>query len=454
MKKFTGSLVIVLALSNSAFAICYNKYVSAANSSNLGCYDTPPVYTAPSGCSISSSQMVGCLAFYEICCTGDTTRYEDGAAQTMTGSNVTVGQEYEVANQLYEEALAGVGGSFSPSCQAGFRTTSEGKGFIYDVKPDPANLTKSEVRVSMFDRVGCESFSNNTTIILEPIGGTGGGGSGGSTDMTATNTILNNIKTRLDQLPATDNNPVLTEIKTILENGLAVTGGGSTDMTATNNLLDAIKTKLDGSCSLQWSSNGGECGWWGPGFTLEPPYTWQCTGGNVQVCDGLVVKDSQTLQALNDIKDLLASGGGSGGSTDMTETNGILSTISGFITDIKDFFAGASSLPENVDNTASKPAYSSSFFETGTPTLDSYKTAFNGFTNDMKATPLFGLVGGFFGGAPTGGSSVVSFNGGVYGTHSYDFSSWSSIMSVIKGIILVMFAAASMKIIFLKGGSG
>lgn len=456
MKKFTGSLLIVLFAVNSSFAICYNKYLSAADSSNLGCYDSPPVYTPPSGCSISSSQMVGCLAHYQICCTGETTRYEDGAAQTMIGSNVNVGQEYEVANQLYQEALAGVGGSFSPACQSGFRSTSEARGFVYDVKPDPANLTKSEVRVSMFDRVGCESFSNNTTIILEPIGGTGGG-TGGivNIDMTATNTILNDIKTRLSELPGTDNNPVLLEIKTILQNGLAVTGGGSTDMTATNDLLTAIRTKLNGSCTSLWDPNL-NCSWGDWDRDPATPDTPNCLGGDVITCNGIQVTDPTTVAALNDIKNILASGGGGGGTVnvDMTETNGFLSTISGLFADIKGFFNGASSLPENVDNTASKPAYSSSFFEIGTPTLDSYKGAFNGFTNDMKATPLYGLVGGFFRGAPTGGSSVVSFNGGVYGTHSYDFSSWVSIMSVIKGIVLVMFAAASIRIIFLKGGSG
>lgn len=439
LKSVLVSFLIMFLFVSESFAFCYQKVMSTAYRSTdsgmvLGCFDIVPVYTPSTGCSVSSSAMQGCLAVYQICCDDSVTGYETGAPHIDTLTGVDVGSEYEAAKLFYEDMQ--VNGYAAPACEPGFQSTWETKGMIHKSEPDPSDFTKSKVTVSTFYRQGCDVFSNTSSSSYTPIGSVGGsGGSGGSIDLTSTNDLLNQIKSAIDSAGTKgDNQGVIDAVNNI--KALLDVGGVANP----SNLLTSIKGVLD----------------------------------------GIDLKDGEGNALLTEIRDILqaggggftgySGGGGSGGTVniDMTETNGLLSGIADLLTSVKDTViaakdsllslvssvSGDSSLGGYVDNTASKPAYSSSFFEAGTPTIDSYKGAFNGFTNDMKATPLFGLVGGFFGGAPTGGSSVVSFNGGVYGTHSYDFSSWSSIMSVIKGIILVMFAAASIKIIFLKGGSG
>jgi hypothetical protein len=397
--------------------VCGNRIVLLINN-NL-CGGTVPTYNPPSGCIVNSSSITGCIAVYQVCCPVEgTPRYTDSGAQVITIPSVTIGTEYDVAASYYESAKDGVN---SPACQSPYITNSEMKGYVYDVKPSPSDYTKSDVRITMWNRVGCEKFTNTTAVPLDPISGGGGSGSG-SVDLTTTNDLLNQIKLAIESAgDKGDNQGVIDAVNNI--KALLDTGGVANP----NTLLQAIK----------------------------------------DVLTGIDAKDAEGNQLLVQIRDILQSGGGftnySGGGTvniDMTETNGLLTDVKNSIISIGESIislvssvSGDSSLGGYVDNTASKPAYSSSFFA-GTPTLESYKASFNAFTKDMMSTPLFGLVGGFFGAVPNGGSSVVSFNGGVYGSHIYDFSSWGSVLSVLRGLVLVMFAAASVRIIFLKGGGG
>lgn len=182
--------------------------------------------------------------------------------------------------------------------------------------------------------------------------------------------------------------------------------GGSTDMTATNALLTSIQTNTARLVS--------------PGAI--------------------------------DVNIVSGGGGVVGVATDMTATNNLIGTGNSSLGSIDNAVSGVSTLPaQGVP--AAVNAYLSSNLVDHIPTVVDYTTEYNTFKTNMEATSLYGLIAGFFGGVPFGGSSVYSFNGGVFGNHSYDFASWGSVMILLRGLTLVAFGAASLRIIFLKGGS-
>lgn len=74
------------------------------------------------------------------------------------------------------------------------------------------------------------------------------------------------------------------------------------------------------------------------------------------------------------------------------------------------------------------------------------------FVNDVKQTPLFSLPSSLLGNIPGGGSSTISFTAGRFGTHTYDFASWGSLLNTLKTIILIIFSAVAVRIVTLKGG--
>lgn len=83
-------------------------------------------------------------------------------------------------------------------------------------------------------------------------------------------------------------------------------------------------------------------------------------------------------------------------------------------------------------------------------------TRFKTFFDQMKTTAVFSLPNQFLNGLPSGGSSTMSFNGGRYGQHTFDFanSSLSPLWNALKGLLLVIFGWYSVKIVALKGGGG
>lgn len=72
---------------------------------------------------------------------------------------------------------------------------------------------------------------------------------------------------------------------------------------------------------------------------------------------------------------------------------------------------------------------------------------FSTFIDDMKKTPFFSLTGSFLGDIPTGGSSTMTFTAGRFGTHTYDFATWGSLLNTLKVIILIIFSAFGFKIV-------
>lgn len=419
-----------------------------------------------SGCAVSYSETSNCVSLYKICCPDTTKSYEDSITLKKTQTAVAVGQEQQIAEGLYEQAKLEI---VPPNCSPGYSKTADLLGYASDIKSNPSDYSKSDVTITAWGRIGCSKFTNTTTVSLNPVSSGGGTAVESLVELQKVNTALTTIKTVLDNIP-NSTNPLLTDIKTLLQDGLnfnsealetginqvAVnTNQVGVNTAAGNEILTAINNKLTQNCTTVWDPNGGSCTTYDHDRNPGTPDITTCTGANVTTCEGLDVSDSASLAKLQEIKDAIIAGQGQSTignysgtfNIDLTETNS-------FLDQIKDFFSGSSTLSEHTDASASKTAYSSSYFEEGIPTSQSYSNEFNGFVSDMKATPLYGLMGGFFNGVPTSGVSVVSFNGGRYGTHSYDFSSWGSILTVIKALVLIIFAAMSMKIIFLKGGSG
>lgn len=178
-------------------------------------------------------------------------------------------------------------------------------------------------------------------------------------------------------------------------------GGGSTDMTATNALLTSIQSNTAGLVS--------------PGAI-----------------------------------DVNVVSGGGGGSTNMAPTNDLISTGNTSLAGIKDALTGESTLPA-VGDPPVVERYKSEYLLDHPPLAAEYKAEFDSFKTDMQATDLYSLMNSFFHPNQGGGSSLYSFNAGQFGNHSYDFSSWGGVMSLLRGLTLVAFSATSMRVIFLKG---
>ena len=83
------------------------------------------------------------------------------------------------------------------------------------------------------------------------------------------------------------------------------------------------------------------------------------------------------------------------------------------------------------------------------------KTLVSGFLDSMKASSFFSMPSSLFQSFPSGGSPDISFNAGRFGTHTYNFSTaWASIIPLLKGIIIAVFAVVAVKVVVLKGGGG
>lgn len=207
-------------------------------------------------------------------------------------------------------------------------------------------------------------------------------------------------------------------------------GGTATDMGPTNTLITQSNTLLTDINTKLSAPSGG----------------------------GTATDMTQTNSLLNDIKTNTAGGGSS---TDMTATNNLLTGIdtgikgtggtNELLGDVKNSLSGPSTLPSAPASSVPAP-YTSPHLTDHIPTSDDYVSEFNSFKTKMENTTLYGLIGKFFKPTIGGGSSVFSFNAGKFGNHSYDFSSWGGIMSLLRGLVIIAFGAVAMRILF-KGGS-
>lgn len=76
--------------------------------------------------------------------------------------------------------------------------------------------------------------------------------------------------------------------------------------------------------------------------------------------------------------------------------------------------------------------------------------------NTIKTSSLFSLPLNLTNNLPVAGTPVISFNAGVFGSHTYDFgdANWSWVLLVLRSILLIAFSYVGIKIVVLKGGGG
>jgi hypothetical protein len=100
------------------------------------------------------------------------------------------------------------------------------------------------------------------------------------------------------------------------------------------------------------------------------------------------------------------------------------------------------------------PAFTGFWSVVAWPAAPSISERFLEFINDLKATSFWSLPSTMTTGFPSGGDPSISFNGGVFGSHTYTFASWGSgLFNVIKGIVLVICSWVGIRIA-VKGGGG
>ena len=70
----------------------------------------------------------------------------------------------------------------------------------------------------------------------------------------------------------------------------------------------------------------------------------------------------------------------------------------------------------------------------------------------VKGSALFNYGAGFFKSVPSGGSSIVTFDGGkTYGQHTIDLSNtMSDALNAFKAVVMVIFGFLSIRAIIMK----
>jgi|GEM_PF-3130741 len=93
------------------------------------------------------------------------------------------------------------------------------------------------------------------------------------------------------------------------------------------------------------------------------------------------------------------------------------------------------------------PGYSGSLSTVPWTAPNSFATRWGTFQGSIQSSGLFGLWGSSFGSVPSGGSSTYTFNAGVFGNHTYDFSSWgSTVFGLLSGIVQIACGFVAVKI--------
>lgn len=465
MKKFVISLFLLICTPVYAAEICGWNVVLEVVPSDSDCPESPSDYpfVLKPGCTVNVSDTGGCISNYKVCCPDTTKSYLNSVNIKKTQILVPIGQEMDIIESLVAQAQAEVA---VPICSDGYNRVIDNPGYYADIKSNSSDFTKSDIVVTAFSRVGCSKFDNNSTIVLNPLQSGGGSTVESLVELQKVNTALTTIKTVLDNIP-NSTNPLLTDIKTLLQTGLNFNSEAletginqvGVNTAAGNEILTAINNKLTQNCTTVWDPNGGVCSWYD--YDRDGiPETQLCTGENVTTCEGLDVSDSASLAKLQEIKDAIIAGQGQGGSMgnysgtvniDLTETNGFLSDIKDFLGDIKSWSLYTPSPFVDANLTADGYKSTTGGLTGSIPSLQDYKDEFSNFATLAKQSVLAQTIEGVFGGAPTTGVSVVSFNGGVYGVHSFDFSFWSPFFSVIRGFCLILSVVTCINIIVLKG---
>jgi hypothetical protein len=113
--------------------------------------------------------------------------------------------------------------------------------------------------------------------------------------------------------------------------------------------------------------------------------------------------------------------------------------------------AGTSTATTN-DQAYTDPAYSGGFTAVPWATPVDFGVRWNTFATSVQTSGLFALWGNSFGSPGSGGSSTYTFNAGVFGNHTYDFSTWgSTVFGLLSGLVQISCGFVGVKIACLSG---
>lgn len=151
---------------------------------------------------------------------------------------------------------------------------------------------------------------------------------------------------------------------------------------------------------------------------------------------------------------------GSGGAGNGTGTGGLSLTdtataVQQGVTNAITPLGQGLSVPSTTYNNPVLPT-AQSLIDAKDSSINGIKGDFTSTMNTIKASPLFSLPLNLTNNLPVSGSPVISFNAGVFGSHSYDFSdsNWSWVLLVLRSVIMIAFSYVGIKIVVLKGGGG
>jgi len=125
---------------------------------------------------------------------------------------------------------------------------------------------------------------------------------------------------------------------------------------------------------------------------------------------------------------------------ELNETNNTLKNISSKLDALADNTEGLGD--GNYSPDAMGEAYTTETFDFGSRT--------NTFFDELKNTSLFSLPSHILSDIPDSSNSTMSFDGGVYGQHTYDFASMGSIYVTLRAILITLFGYLSVRIVVLK----
>lgn len=80
----------------------------------------------------------------------------------------------------------------------------------------------------------------------------------------------------------------------------------------------------------------------------------------------------------------------------------------------------------------------------------SFGDRFSTFIDDMSGTAIFSILGDPADDIPTSGDSTITVEAGDYGTHTFDFDTWSEGLEVLKTILIICATWCAIKIMAIK----
>lgn len=174
-------------------------------------------------------------------------------------------------------------------------------------------------------------------------------------------------------------------------------------------------------------------------------------------------KADSTTSLKQKVDELLQTGVGSTYITNLSTTNqsnltqggDVTTTINNNATNINsgDTVAGSSSTGSEGEEEEDSSVYSPSAPLGPYEKDHDLSTRTQEFWDDLKQTGLVTMITGFSSAVPSGGSCEISFNGGIYGTHTYSFCDWTGIFAVLRAVTLIIAGYIGLRIVT-KGGAG